>query len=126
DNTNQPFSADALEHFRLGDEPYAYPDINWYDRVFKPMSFQRNANVDVSGGSESIKYFISGGAFSQDGNLYDFNNEGDEVNNNYYYRRFNLRSNLDVQATKSLQLRLDFRANFNRINGPRAGNVVGE
>jgi len=126
DNTNQPFSADALEHFRLGDEPYTYPDINWYDRVFKPMSFQRNANVDVSGGSESIKYFISGGAFSQDGNLYDFNNEGDEVNNNYYYRRFNLRSNLDVQATKSLQLRLDFRANFNRINGPRAGNVVGE
>lgn len=126
DNTNQPFSPDALEHFRLGDVPYAYPDINWYERIFKQMSFQRNSNVDVTGGSESIKYFISGGAFSQDGNLYNFENHGDQVNNNYYYRRFNLRSNLDVQATKSLQLRLDFRANFNRINAPRAGNIVGE
>src|SRR5690606_6703010 len=109
DNTNQPFSSEALEHFKLGDAPYAYPDVNWYERIFKPVSFQRNSNVDVTGGSESIKYFISGGAFSQDGNLYNFEDHGDQVNNNYYYRRFNLRSNLDVRATKSLQLRLDFR-----------------
>lgn len=126
DNTNQPFDEQALEHFRSGDDPYGHPDINWYERIFKPSSFQYNTNVDISGGSESIKYFISGGALSQDGNLYSFANEGDQINNNYYYRRYNLRSNLDVQATKSLKLRLDFRTNFNRINSPRAGNIVGE
>lgn len=126
DNTYQPFSASSLEHFRTGDDPYGHPDINWYSKIFKPRSLQYNSNVDISGGSESIKYFISGGAFSQDGNLHNFENEGDKVNNNYYYRRFNLRSNLDVQATKSLKLRLDFRANFNNINNPRAGNIVGE
>lgn len=126
DNTNQPFDEQALEHFRSGDDPYGHPDINWYERIFKPSSFQYNTNVDISGGSESIKYFISGGALSQDGNLYSFANEGDQINNNYYYRRYNLRSNLDVQATRSLKLRLDFRTNFNRINSPRAGNIVGE
>lgn len=126
DNTNQPFSEEALEHFRLGDDPYGHPDINWYERIFKPASFQYNTNVDISGGNERIKYFVTGGAFSQDGNLYDFENEGDEVNNNYYYRRYNLRSNLDIQATKELQLRLDFRTNFGNINSPRAGNIVGE
>ncbi|MBE8722753.1 SusC/RagA family TonB-linked outer membrane protein [Sphingobacterium pedocola] len=126
DNTYQPFSAEALAHFRDGDDPYGHPDVNWYERIFKPNSLQYNSNVDITGGSEAIKYFISGGAFSQDGNLYDFENEGNKVNNNYYYRRFNLRSNLDVQATKSLKLRLDMRANFNRINTPRAGNIVGE
>lgn len=126
DNTNQPFSAESLERFRLGDDPYGHPDINWYERIFKPVSFQYNTNVDISGGSESIRYFISGGAFSQDGNLYTFSNEGDQINNNYYYRRYNLRSNLDVQATKSLKLRLDFRTNFGNINSPRAGNIVGE
>lgn len=126
DNTNKLFDQTALEHFRMGDDPYGHPDINWYDRIFKPVSFQYNTNVDISGGSETIKYFISGGALSQDGNLYSFANEGDQINNNYYYRRYNLRSNLDVQATKSLKLRLDFRTNFNKINSPRAGNVVGE
>lgn len=126
DNTNQKFSAEALEHFRLGDDPYSYPDVNWYERIFKPTSMQYNSNMDISGGGETIKYFISGGAFSQDGNLYNFENEGNQVNNNYYYRRFNLRSNLDVQATKSLKLRLDLRSNFAKINSPRAGNIVGE
>ncbi len=126
DNSNQPFSEADLAHFRSGDDPYGHPDINWYDRIFKPSSQQYNTNIDITGGGESIKYFVSGGAFSQNGNLYNFENEGDKVNNNYYYRRFNLRSNLDVQATKTLKLRLDFRANFNRINSPRAGNIVGE
>src|SRR5690606_22540987 len=89
DNTNQPFSDASLERFLLGDDPYGHPDINWYERIFKPVSFQYNTNVDISGGSESIRYFISGGAFSQDGNLYTFSNEGDQINNNYYYRRYN-------------------------------------
>lgn len=126
DNTYQPFSEQALAHFRDGDDPFTYPDINWYERIFKPASLQYNTNVDITGGGERIKYFISGGAFSQDGNLYDFQNEANKVNNNYYYRRYNLRSNLDIQATQSLKLRLDVRANFNRINSPRAGNIVGE
>lgn len=124
--TETPFSDDALEHLRLGDNPYEYPNINWYEEIFKPISMQYNSNVDISGGGETIKYFISGGAFTQDGNLYDFENENNEVDNNYYYRRFNLRSNLDVQATKSLKLRLDLRANFAKVNSPRAGNIVGE
>ena len=124
--TETPFSDADLEHFRTGDDPYGHPDVNWYEEIFKPSSMQYNSNVDLSGGSETIKYFISGGAFSQDGNLYDFENENNQVNSNYYYRRFNLRSNLDVQATKSLKLRLDLRANFAKINSPRAGNIVGE
>jgi len=126
DNTNQPFGADALEHFRLGDDPYGHPDVNWYERILKRASFQYNTNVDISGGSEAIRYFIAAGAWSQNGNLYRFENEGDQINNNYYYRRYNLRSNLDVQATEGLNLRLDFRTNFHRVNSPRAGNIVGE
>lgn len=126
DRTNIKISPESLEHYRLGDDPYGHPDVNWYDKIFKPSSMQYNSNVDISGGSETIKYFISGGAFTQDGNLYDFESEGNKVDNNYYYRRFNLRSNLDVQATKGLKLRLDTRANFGKINSPRAGNIVGE
>jgi TonB-linked SusC/RagA family outer membrane protein len=120
------FSNASLEHFRLGDDPYGHPNVNWYDEIFKPTSMQYNSNVDISGGNETVKYFISGGALTQDGNLYNFENEGNQVDNNYYYRRFNLRSNLDVQATKTLKLRLDTRANFAKINTPRAGNIVGE
>ncbi|WP_432711794.1 SusC/RagA family TonB-linked outer membrane protein [Pedobacter sp.] len=126
DGLSPEFNPDALAHFKSGDDPYGHPNINWYDEIFAKSSLQYNSNVDISGGGEAIKYFISGGALTQDGNLNNFENEGNQVDNNYYYRRFNLRSNLDVQATKSLKLRLDLRANFSKINTPRAGNIVGE
>ncbi|EDM36961.1 putative outer membrane protein [Pedobacter sp. BAL39] len=126
DGLTAQFTGADIEHFRVGDDPYGHPDVNWYDRIFKTNSMQYNSNVDISGGSESVKYFISGGAFTQNGNLYNFENEGNQVDNNYYYRRFNLRSNLDVDATKTLKIRLDLRANFGKINSPKAGNIVGE
>ncbi|MGN6508044.1 MAG: TonB-dependent receptor plug domain-containing protein, partial [Chitinophaga sp.] len=28
-------SPEAIEHFRLGDDPYRYPNVNWYDEVMK-------------------------------------------------------------------------------------------
>ncbi|HTN19648.1 MAG TPA: TonB-dependent receptor [Pelobium sp.] len=121
-----PFTQEDLDHFRTGDDPYGHPDVNWYDRIFKRNSLQYNTNIDISGGDKTIKYFVSGGAFSQDGLVRDFKDSRNQVNSNYYYRRYSLRSNLDVQASKSLSLRLDVRAGFNQVNTPFAGNIVSE
>lgn len=126
DGIRNDFTQSDLDHFRTGDDPYGHPDINWYDKIFKPNSLQHNSNIDISGGGESIKYFISGGAFSQNGSLKSFHDDENEVNTNYYYRRYNLRSNLDVKATKTLDLRLDVTARFNKINSPNAGEIVSE
>ncbi|WP_017257671.1 SusC/RagA family TonB-linked outer membrane protein [Pedobacter arcticus] len=126
DGRTLPFTQTDLDHFRTGDDPYGHPDIDWYDRIFKQNTFQYNTNIDISGGDKTIKYFIAGGAFSQNGLVRDFYDPRSQVNSNYYYRRYNLRSNLDVQASKSLSLRLDVRGGFNQINRPFAGNVVSE
>jgi TonB-linked SusC/RagA family outer membrane protein len=124
-----PFTQSDLDHFRTGDDPYGHPDVNWYERIFKPSSLQQNANIDISGGDKIIKYFVSGGAFRQDGAVRHFDDiysVGSKVNTNYYYHRFNFRSNLDVQASKNLSLRLDITGRFAQVNSPHAGNVVSE
>src|SRR5690606_33912995 len=59
-----------------------------------------------------------GGYLAQKGLIRDFSNERAEVNSNYYFRRYNFRSNLDVQATPSLTLRLDVTGRFGEINEP--------
>lgn len=120
------FSQEDLNHFLTGDDPYVYPYVNWYKEIFKPYSMQYNSNVDISGGDKTVKYFISGGAFTQDGSVRNFSDAGNLVKSNYYYRRFNFRSNLDIQATKSLSMRLDVTGRFNQINSPQAGNIVSE
>lgn len=115
----------ALEHYRLGDDPYAYPDVNWYDEIFKKTAQQSNANVDISGGTERLKYFVSVGYFTQNGLVRDFGVKNDDVNSNYFYRRFNYRSNLDFQVTKNLSMRLDITSRFMNINEPYGLNATG-
>ena len=126
DGLNQPFSANDIELFRNGSDPYGHPDVDWYNRIFKEVAYQQNANVDISGGTKNLKYFITGGAFSQNGLVRDFSSQNDDINNNYFYRRFNFRSNLDYNVTKTLSFRLDMSSRFANINQPHNANVVGE
>ena len=123
----QPMFTDAdLEHFRTGDDPYGHPDVNWYDEIFKSTAQQSNANVDVSGGTDRLKYFVSVGYFMQNGLVKDFGSANTDVNSNYLYRRFNYRSNIDFQVTNNLTMRLDVTSRFMNINEPYKLNATGQ
>ncbi|MGH7238649.1 MAG: SusC/RagA family TonB-linked outer membrane protein, partial [Candidatus Saccharimonadales bacterium] len=130
DGLTPQFTQSDLDHFKTGDDPYGYPDVNWYNKIFRPYSMQHNTNVDVSGGNKIVRYFVSVGAFRQNGNVRNFKDRYEAgnrvVNSDYYYRRYDFRSNLDVQASKRLKLRLDLTGRFYQINSPHAGNTVSQ
>lgn len=125
DGLQPVFTQQDLDLYRSGSDPYGHPYVNWYDAIMKPYSLQANTNLDISGGSQSIKYFISGGAFTQNGSIRNFSTNADGVNSNYFYKRYNVRSNLDVQATRDLSLRFDMTSRFGDINQPYNSNVIG-
>src|SRR3546814_4879922 len=108
-----------LELFRNGADPYGHPDVNWYEAIFKTMASQTNSNIDFSGGSDALSYFVSGGALTQGGLVREFEDPYNEVNSNYFFRRYNFRSNLDLKATETLQLRFDLSTRFADINQER-------
>ena len=114
---------EALEHFRLGDEPYKYPNVNWYDEVMKNNTVQQRNNLDISGGTEAVRYFVSLGYIFQNGIMKDLPKDED-FNSNYYLKRYNFRSNLDVDVTKDLSLRLDLSARLSEINEPNFPDVM--
>jgi TonB-linked SusC/RagA family outer membrane protein len=119
DGLQPQFSQYELDKYKSQSEPFLYPDVNWYNSVFKKASLQANTNVDISGGTDNVKYFISAGAFTQNGNLKNFNDPRNQgVDNNYFYHRYNFRSNLDIQATHTTKLRLDVSGRFGQINEP--------
>lgn len=121
-----PFSDEDLAAFESGNDPYGHPDVNWYNEIFKPLASQENVNVDISGGSKKLRYFLSTGYFSQDGLVKNFNTTQNDVNTNYFYRRFNYRTNLDFDLTDNLNMRLDFSTRFMNINEPSTMNATGE
>lgn len=123
----QPLFDEAdLIAFRDHTDPYGHPDVNWYDEIFKKTAFQENVNVDISGGSKRLRYFVSAGYFTQDGMVKDFGSKDSGVNSNYFYRRFNYRTNIDFDVTDNLNMRLDVSSRIMNINEPCNLNATGE
>jgi TonB-linked SusC/RagA family outer membrane protein len=119
------FSQADLTTFQGGKDPYGHPNVNWYKAIMRPVTEQANADLDISGGTSNIKYFINGGAFTQNGSIRNFSTNTDGVNSNYFYNRYTIRSNLDIQATRNLSLRLDATTRYLDINQPFGTNVIG-
>jgi TonB-linked SusC/RagA family outer membrane protein len=126
DGIPQSFTQQDLDHFKNGDDPYGHPNVDWYNKIFKKNTYQLNTNMDISGGSNAVKYFISGGILKQNGLVRDFADPQSLVNTNYYFNRYNFRSNLDLKANKTLDLRLDVTTRFSDLNQPYNQNAVGE
>jgi len=112
------FSDDDLEHWRNKDDPYGHPDVDWYNEIFKNQAYQTRNNIDISGGSERVKYFVSTGYLFQNGMLRNFSKGTGQPDNNYAYQRYNFRTNLDFQATKDLSLRLDVTGRIGESTEP--------
>lgn len=96
------FTEYDLERFRLGDDPLMYPSIDWREYMLKNSAIQTQHNLNISGGTDNVRYFISAGYLFQDGLFNDFGNESE----GYNYRRFNYRSNLDIDLSKSTTLKV--------------------
>ena len=113
-----PFTPGDLQKFKDGSDPYGHPNVNWVNTLLNNSSTQNRFNIDISGGNTFVKYFTSLGYYSQNGILKDFEPIGDYVNTNYFYRRVNYRSNLDITPTKTLKIRFDVNGRFETINNP--------
>lgn len=84
-----------------------------------------NNIVDLFGGNERAKYFISLGHLWQNSLIRDFAPpaiyKNGNINKNYYYKRYNFRSNLGVSANPSLNFKLDVSGNYDERNSLNIG-----
>ena len=120
DHKEHAFDDYALERFRLMDEPIMYPNTNWREYLMKNTSVQTQHNVNISGGTKSIRYFISAGFLYQDGLLKQYKSL--DYNNNYNYTRYNYRANLDLDLTSSTTMKLGLGGIVGVTHEPYATN----
>lgn len=99
-----------------GKYPMIYPDIDWYDELFKRQTFNTKVNINVSGGGNVAQYYVAGGYDHETGLLKvdNLNN----FNNNISINRFHIRSNVLFKLTKTTKLDVRISGRFERYNGP--------
>jgi TonB-linked SusC/RagA family outer membrane protein len=97
------FSPLAINSFKTGKYPEIFPNESLATKIFKATAPQNQENINISGGSQFVKYFISLGHFFQDGLTKTFN---DPDTYPFLYKRYNYRANIDVNPTKSTRISL--------------------
>lgn len=78
-------------------EEYIDPSIlgvgtNWQDAIFR-TAFQHQHQVSVTGGSDKVHYYISGGFMKQDGTIIGSN-----------FKRLSIRANVDAELNKWMKV----------------------
>ena len=118
DGGSQVFSDEQLAKFRDHTDPIFYPDINWIDYCMNKASLQSQHNVNISGGTDRMRYFVSAGFFSQNGMFKQFEAADDF---NFDYKRYNYRANLDFDVTKTTLLSVNIGGRVEVKRTPESG-----
>jgi len=117
------YSDDVIQKTASGLDPYIYPNVNWLKSMYKDWAPYYNANVNVTGGGESMRYFLSASFYDQDGSYKVSKLNGYDPNLNF--KRYDFRSNVDVNISKTtlLSLNLDAMLVNSRYPGVSAASV---
>ncbi|MBP1594604.1 MAG: collagen-binding protein, partial [Bacteroidetes bacterium] len=118
DGLTAMFSDAVMAKFKDHSDPIRFPDTRWANYIMKDATMQTQHNINISGGSKGVRYFISAGVFTQGGLFKEF---GQNYNFGYQYNRFNYRSNLDIDVTKSTILSFNIAGNVSNANKPYTG-----
>lgn len=102
------FTEEDLQLFRDGTDPYGHPNTVWTDYIYQ-TGFMHKHNLNVSGGSDDVKYMASGGFLGQEGTL-----------KNSDRQQFNLRTNLDMKLSDKFTMRTNMAFIHNNYSEPNA------
>ena len=114
------FSPFVIDMFRTNEDPIMFPNVDWNDYLFKNLAWQTQHNLTLSGGGERFRYFVSLGYLLQDGMLKQL---GESYDPNYQYKRFNYRSNVDIDITKSTLLKVNIGGHVGAKREPRTDEL---
>lgn len=85
------FQPSDFKKFADGSDPWGHPNTDWFKETLKTWSPQSRQNIQLSGGTENIKYLTSIGYQNQDG-YYKNSATG--------YKQYDFRTNLDAKINK--------------------------
>ncbi len=120
-NGRKAFEDDVRSKYINGTDPDLYPNIDWMNEIFKKQTTSHRTNINVTGGSKRIRYYVGGSYFTENG-IYN------SVANTEYspapkFSKFSFRSNIDMDVSSSTTVSLNLSNQFETKNGPGANDL---
>ncbi len=112
------FSESQMNATRLGLDPYIYPNVNWYNEIFKNATFNQKANMNIRGGTQKITYFMNLNVNHETGMLQDNSSKYFSYSNNIDLKKYSFQNNIDFNMSKSSKIALHLNVQLNDYRGP--------
>lgn len=119
------YTQSKIDGTRAGLDPYAFPNVDWYDELFRKGAMNQNLNFNIRGGSQRIDYFSSVSINHDSGVLK--NNNDFSYDNNINIMRYVFQNNINAHLSKTSTLSLRLNVQLRDYNGPHnsASDVYG-
>lgn len=109
-----PYSQETIDNYINQTDSDLYPNVNWMDLITKDFAMNRRADITVNGGSDILRYAVVASYYGEDGiferDMSQSWNSGTRLN------KFNLRSNVDINITKTTQLTVSIGGYLQEMN----------
>lgn len=99
-----------------GYNPYVYPAVDWLDLLMKKKTSTQRGNLSISGGTPFARYYVGGSYNKDNGNLKE--DAANNNSNNISFQNYQLRSNVNLNLTKTTEVVLRFSGTFSEYTGP--------
>lgn len=130
------YSLSDLQKYKDHSSPYTHPDNNYAQDFLRKFSPKTQANINITGGTDKIKYFVSANFLNEEGILKDFSKVSDleqfdtyrnlsdnlkktfsdvPYNPNPSFQKFSLRTNFDINVTKTTTLAVDLTSRIEKV-----------
>jgi TonB-linked SusC/RagA family outer membrane protein len=113
------FTDEAIAKYKSGEDPIFYPDVDWFPYMFDKNSGQTQHNVNINGGTDKVKYFVSLGYFDQEG-LINHTDLIKDYDAQLVYKRYNIRGNFDFDITQRLTANVSLSTQIENRSGSAA------
>ena len=113
---NPRYTREKIMGTKLGLDPYVYPNVDWYDMLFKSSTFNQNFNFNMTGGAKKIDYFLNASAFNENGIMRAPSTSKFDTNINS--QKYLFQANISADATKTTRVSLKMNTQLHYNHAP--------
>lgn len=112
-------------------DPELYPDVDWQKLLMKTASMSEKVSANISGGGRFARYFTALSFYNQEGQYkvdpgkYYWVNDGiGRFGKNINYKRYNFRTNVDMNITSTTVASIGIQGNVTENTEPADGSAA--
>lgn len=115
------YSQNELNALKNGTSPYLYPNVNWWEEVFRDRGASDIATLSFRGGSTKMRYYTMMNLQNNRGFIKNFDTNAD-YSTQEKYSKANFRTNLDIDLSPKTKMQANIMGILNEFSRPGMGS----